>query len=31
MNPDKARDVTTSLAQMRTHRETPAASAQKGG
>jgi flagellar motility protein MotE (MotC chaperone) len=31
MNPDKARDVTAGLAQMRTRRETPAANAQKGG
>jgi len=31
MNPDKARDVTAGLAQMRTRRETPNASAQKGG
>jgi len=31
MNPDKARDVTAGLAQMRTHRETPDASALKGG
>ncbi|HEY3847021.1 MAG TPA: hypothetical protein VGL95_07900 [Acetobacteraceae bacterium] len=31
MNPDKARDVTAALAQMRTRRETPGASAQKGG
>jgi flagellar motility protein MotE (MotC chaperone) len=31
MNPDKARDVTAGLAQLRTRRETPAASAQKGG
>jgi flagellar motility protein MotE (MotC chaperone) len=31
MNPDKARDVTAGLAQMRTRRETPGASAQKGG
>jgi flagellar motility protein MotE (MotC chaperone) len=31
MNPDKARDVTAALAEMRTRRETPGASAQKGG
>lgn len=31
MNPDKARDVTAGLAQMRTRRETPGATAQKGG
>ncbi len=31
MNPDKARDVTAGLAQMRTHRETLGASAQTGG
>jgi flagellar motility protein MotE (MotC chaperone) len=31
MNPDKARDVTAALAQLRTHRETLGASAQKGG
>lgn len=31
MNQDKARDLTASLAQMRTRRETPGASAQKGG
>jgi flagellar motility protein MotE (MotC chaperone) len=31
MNPDKARDVTAGLAQMRTRRETLGASAQKGG
>jgi flagellar motility protein MotE (MotC chaperone) len=30
MNPDKARDVTTGLAQLRTH-QTPGTSAQKGG
>ncbi len=31
MNPDKARDVTAGLAQLRTRRETLGASAQKGG
>lgn len=31
MNPDKARDVTSSLAQMRTRRESPNTSALKGG
>ena len=31
MNPDKARDVTAGLAQMRTHPATANTSAQKGG
>jgi flagellar motility protein MotE (MotC chaperone) len=30
MNPDKARDVTAALAELRTH-QTPVSSAQKGG
>jgi flagellar motility protein MotE (MotC chaperone) len=31
MNPDKARDVTDGLAKMRTHGDSPGATAQKGG
>ena len=31
MNPDKARDVTAGLAQLRTHRDASGATAQKGG
>ncbi len=31
MNPDKARDVTAGLAQLRTHRDAAGAAAQKGG